>query len=98
MNLCELEKEQAAPIFKRGFGFHPLLAFVDHAEHATGEPLAGMLWPGNANGNDAADQIAVVDAALAQLPEQTEIGCSCVVMPAPGQGVPGPRACARAGV
>ena len=24
------EKEQAAPTFKRGFGFHPLCAFVDH--------------------------------------------------------------------
>ena len=30
------EKEQAAPTFKRGFGFHPILAFVDHAEAATG--------------------------------------------------------------
>ncbi len=46
------------------------LAFVDHAEHATGEPLAGMLRPGNAGANDAGDQIAVLDAALAQLPEQ----------------------------
>jgi hypothetical protein len=64
------DKEQAAPTFKRGFGFHPMLAFVDHAEHSTGEPLAGMLRPGNANANDAADQIAVLDAALAQLPEQ----------------------------
>jgi len=64
------EKEQAAPTYKRGFGFHPMLAFVDHAEHSTGEPLAGMLRPGNAGANDAADQIAVLDAALAQLPEQ----------------------------
>lgn len=64
------EKEQAAPTYKRGFGFHPMLAFVDHAEHATGEPLAGMLRPGNAGANDAEDQIAVLDAALAQLPEQ----------------------------
>lgn len=64
------EKEQAAPTFKRGFGFHPMLAFVDHAEHSTGEPLAAMLRPGNANANDADDQIAVLDAALAQLPHQ----------------------------
>lgn len=64
------EKEHAAPTFKRGFGFHPMLAFVDHAEHSTGEPLVGMLRPGNAGANDAEDQIAVLDAALAQLPEQ----------------------------
>jgi hypothetical protein len=64
------EKEGATPNFKRGFGFHPMLAFVDHGEGGTGEPLAAMLRPGKANANDAADQIAVLDAALAQLPDQ----------------------------
>ena len=34
------EKEQAAPTFKRGFGFHPLWAFADHGPAGTGEPLA----------------------------------------------------------
>lgn len=63
------EKEGATPNFKRGFGFHPLLAFVDHGDSGTGEPLVGMLRPGRANANTAADQIAVLDAALAQLPE-----------------------------
>lgn len=63
------EKEGASPNFKRGFGFHPMLAFVDHGAGGTGEPLAGMLRPGKSNANDAADQIAVLDAALAQLPE-----------------------------
>ncbi len=65
------EKEGATANFKRGFGFHPMLAFVDHGAGGTGEPLVGMLRPGRANANDAADQIAVLDAALAQLPEQT---------------------------
>jgi hypothetical protein len=64
------EKEGATPNFKRGFGFHPMLAFVDHGTGGTGEPLAAMLRPGKATANDAADQIAVLDAALAQLPEQ----------------------------
>jgi hypothetical protein len=64
------EKEGATPNFKRGFGFHPLLAFVDHGAGGTGEPLVGMLRPGRTNANNAADQIAVLDAALAQLPEQ----------------------------
>jgi hypothetical protein len=63
------EKEGATPNFKRGFGFHPMLAFVDHGAGGTGEPLAALLRPGKANANDAADQIAVLDAALAQLPE-----------------------------
>ena len=64
------EKEGATPNFKRGFGFHPILAFVDHGQGGTGEPLAAMLRPGKTTANDAADQIAVLDAALAQLPEQ----------------------------
>ena len=63
------EKENATPNFKRGFGFHPMMAFVDHGDGGTGEPLAAMLRPGRANASDAADQIAVLDAALAQLPE-----------------------------
>jgi Transposase DDE domain group 1 len=63
------DKEGATPNFKRGFGFHPMMAFVDHGCGGTGEPLAAMLRPGRANASDAADQIAVLDAALAQLPE-----------------------------
>ena len=32
------EKEQAAPTFKRGFGYHPLCAFLDHGQQAPGNP------------------------------------------------------------
>ncbi len=63
------EKEGASPTYKRGFGFHPMLAFVDHADGGTGEPLAALLREGRAGANSATDQIAVLDAALAQLPE-----------------------------
>ncbi len=62
------EKEQAAPTFKRGFGFHPLWAFVDHGPQGSGEPLAVALRPGNAGSNTAADHISVLRDALAQLP------------------------------
>jgi hypothetical protein len=58
------DKERAAPTYKRGFGFHPLLAFLD----ATGEALAGLLRPGNAGSGTGADHVAVLDDALAQLP------------------------------
>jgi hypothetical protein len=63
------EKENATPNFKRGYGFHPMMAFVEHGPGGTGEPLAATLRPGRANASDAADQIAVLDAALTQLPE-----------------------------
>jgi len=62
------EKEQAAPTFKRGFGFHPLCAFLVHGAEGTGEPLAIRLRAGNAGSNTAADHIGVTKAALAQLP------------------------------
>lgn len=58
------EKQGAAPTYKRGFGFHPLLAYLD----ATGEALAGKLRPGNAGSNTAVDHVEVLDAALVQLP------------------------------
>jgi len=62
------DKERAAPNFKRGFGFHPLCAFVDHGTEGTGEPLAMMLRPGNAGSNTAADHLTVIQEALRQLP------------------------------
>jgi hypothetical protein len=62
------EKEQAAPTFKRGFGFHPLWAFVDHGPSGSGEPLAVLLRPGNAGSNTATDHITVAREALSQLP------------------------------
>lgn len=61
------DKQWAAPTFKRGFGFHPMLAFADHGTGGTGTPLAGLLRPGNAGSNTAADHIRVLDAALDQL-------------------------------
>ena len=61
------EKESAAPTYKRGFGFHPLCAFVDHGPEGTGEPVAMMLRPGNAGANTAADHITVTDQVLTQI-------------------------------
>src|SRR3954453_9343380 len=58
------EKEGAAVNFKGTFGFHPLLAYLDESREA----LAGTLRPGNAAAHSAADQIAVLDDALEQLP------------------------------
>jgi hypothetical protein len=62
------EKEEAAPTFKRGFGFHPLCVFVDHGAEGTGEPLSVLLRRGNAGSNTVDDHITVIRDALAQLP------------------------------
>lgn len=66
--LAHSEKEGAAATWKRTFGFHPLLAFVDHGPGGTGECVGALLRPGNASANDAADHVAVLTDALAQLP------------------------------
>jgi hypothetical protein len=60
------EKDGAAGTFKGGFGFHPLLAYLDESREA----LAGVLRPGNAGATTAADHIAVVELALEQLPRE----------------------------
>ncbi len=63
-------KEGAAPHFKGGFGFHPLFVFAEPVEVA----LAGRLRPGNANANNATDQLQVIDDAIAALPDQWQAG------------------------
>jgi DDE family transposase len=60
-------KQGAAGTYKHTFGFHPLLAYLDRGK-APGEPLAGILRPGNAPAGGTDDLIELVDLALAQLP------------------------------
>jgi hypothetical protein len=79
--VCHSEKEQAAATFKHSFGYHPILAFLDNS----GEFLAGLLRPGNAGANTAADHIAVLDAALAQIPDTHRHG-NPVLVRADGAG------------
>lgn len=68
ISVAHSEKENAAATWKRSFGFHPLLVFLDRPEISGGEALAGLLRAGNAGSNTAADHIAVLDQALAALP------------------------------
>ena len=73
--LCHSEKEAADKTWKRSFGYHPLLCFLD----GTGEALAGLLRPGNAGSNTAADHITVLDQALAQIPDVHRHGTPILV-------------------
>jgi len=61
-------KVGAASTWKKTFGYHPLLAFLDRPEIAGGEALAGMLRNGNAGSNTASDHIILLARALASLP------------------------------
>jgi Transposase DDE domain group 1 len=64
------EKEQAAPTWKKTYGFHPLTAFADHGTGAAGEALGILLRPGNAGSNTASEHIEAARLALAQLPRR----------------------------
>lgn len=59
------DKQDAAATYKKTYGHHPLLAMIPEL----GEVLAGMLRPGNAGANNAADHLVVLADAIGQLPE-----------------------------
>jgi DDE family transposase len=75
------EKEGAAGTFKHGYGHHPMNAYLDDSREA----LAAILRPGNAGSNTAADQVAVVDLALEQLPREV-VAAEPIVVRADGAG------------
>ncbi len=62
------DKQGTAGTYKGGYGFHPLMAYLDRGD-GTGEGLAGLLRPGNAGSATAADHSDVFESALAQLPD-----------------------------
>lgn len=72
--LAHSDKEDATRTWKKTYGHHPLMAFVDHTGGGTGEPVAGLLRPGRAGSNTAADHIETARLALAQLPRKFRRG------------------------
>ena len=84
--LAHSEKEDAAATWKRTFGHHPLLAFVDHGSEGGGEPVAGLLRPGNAGSNTASDHIETARLALAQLPAKYRRGRRTLIRTDSGGG------------
>ncbi|MFF1744539.1 IS1380 family transposase [Streptomyces mirabilis] len=72
--LAHSDKQDAAPTWKKTYGHHPLMGFVDHGPGGTGEPVAALLRPGNAGSNTAADHTTAARLALAQLPKKYRRG------------------------
>ncbi|MEV7994464.1 IS1380 family transposase [Streptomyces sp. NPDC086077] len=69
--LAHSGKQDATATWKKTFGHHPLMSFVDHGSE---EPVAGLLRPGNAGSNTAADHIEAAQRALTQLPKKYRRG------------------------
>ncbi|MBB5940329.1 hypothetical protein FHS42_007427 [Streptomyces zagrosensis] len=84
--LAHSEKQDATPTWKKTFGHHPLVAFVDHGQAGSGEPVAALLRPGNAGSNTAADHIETAQLALAQLPRHLRRGRQTLIRTDSGGG------------
>ncbi|WP_371790435.1 IS1380 family transposase [Streptomyces sp. NBC_01471] len=84
--LAHSEKQDAAATWKKTFGHHPLMGFVDHGSGGSGEPVAGLLRPGNAGSNTAADHIETAELALAQLPKKYRRGRQTLIRTDSGGG------------
>jgi hypothetical protein len=67
-HLHSTRSSHTPPTYKRGFGYHPLMVYLDE----THEALAAKLRPGSDGANTAADHIELLDAAVAQLPVTTK--------------------------
>ncbi|MEY9988217.1 hypothetical protein ABIE67_000249 [Streptomyces sp. V4I8] len=79
-------EKQAAATWKKTFGHHPLMGFVDHGRGGSGEPVVGLLRPGNAGSNPVADHIEATTLALAQLPKRFRRGGQTLIRTDSGGG------------
>lgn len=84
--IAHSDKQDAKPTWKKSFGHHPLMGFVDHGSGGSGEPVAGLLRPGNAGSNTAADHIEAARLALAQLPKTYRRGRHTLIRTDSGGG------------
>ncbi len=84
--LAHSEKQDATATWEKTFGHHPLMGFVDHGRGGSGEPVAGLLRPGNAGSNTAADHITTAQLALAQLPKKYRRGRQTLIRTDSGGG------------
>ncbi len=84
--IAHSEKQDAAATWKKTFGHHPLMGFVDHGRGGAGEPVATLLRPRNAGSSTAADHIEAARLALAQLPKKYRRGRPTLIRTDSGGG------------
>jgi hypothetical protein len=84
--IAHSDKQGAAATWKKTFGHHPLMGFVDHGSGGSGEPVAILLRPGNAGSTTGADHIIAAGLALAQLPKTYRRGRQTLISTDSGGG------------
>ncbi len=65
------DKDGAAGNYKRGFGYHPIAAWLDRGD-GRGEPLGLLLRSGNAAANSIEDNVEVLEQTLMWLPARPD--------------------------
>ena len=68
-------QESATSTWKKTFGYHPLLCFLDGSREA----LSGVLREGRAGSNTTIDHITVLDRALHQIPDAHRYGTPILI-------------------
>ena len=87
--IAHAEKQDAegpAVTWKKTFGHHPPVGFVDHGRGGSGEPVAGLLRPGNAGSDTAADHVEAAGPALRQPPKKYRRGRRTLIRTDSGGG------------
>lgn len=87
LTLAHSEKQDATATRKKTSGHRPLVAFADHGQAGSGEPVAALLLPGNAGSNTAADHIETARLTLAQLPKTRRLGRQTLIRTKSGGGI-----------
>lgn len=84
--IAHSDKQGTTATWKKTFGHHPLMGFVDHGSSGSSEPVAGLLRPGNAGSNAAADHFETARLAFAQLPKTYRPRCRTLIRTDSGGG------------
>ncbi|MFE7115376.1 IS1380 family transposase [Streptomyces sp. NPDC057654] len=84
--LAHSEKQDVTATWKKTFGHHPLMAFVDHGPQGSGEPVAGLLRPGKRGQQHRRRPHHHSQLALAQLPKKYRRGRQTLIRTDSGGG------------
>lgn len=82
-------RSSATATWKKIFGHHPLVAFIDRGRTGSGEPVTALLRPGNAGSNPAVDHVETTRLALAPLPKCMRRGRQTLIRTDSGGGTHG---------
>ncbi|MFG2961537.1 hypothetical protein ACGF5O_48470 [Streptomyces sp. NPDC048291] len=55
--IAHFERQDATATWKKIFGHHPLTGFIGHGRGGSGEPVAGLMRPGDAGSDTTIDHV-----------------------------------------